>query len=197
MEKKSSRLGKMETEQRSYNVKVGNRCQNPIDNLKAAYRVFIEDRVKDTGESQDEPSASYKGGLLDLGRLTFNQNTSFSTSSLTVQNVAPNALAGFAGYKVKPNRDRMRGVWVKFYRHGVEVGEWKSPGLVKCEWPQSTAEKTTLEADAAENKKKAEAAAAPSAAAAETAKPATPVQLSSDEMPQDLNIFEFEDAVKK
>lgn len=88
-------------------------------------------------------------------------------------------------------------MWVKFYRHGVEVGEWKSPGLVKCEWPQSTAEKTTLEADAAENKKKAEAAAAPSAAAAETAKPATPVQLSSDEMPQDLNIFEFEDAVKK
>ena len=197
VEKKSSRLGKMETEQRFYNVKVGNRCQNPIDNLKVAYRVFMEDRVKDTGEGNEEPAASYKGGLLDLGRLTFNQSTSFSTSSLPVQNVTPNSLAGFAGVDVKPKKDKMRGVWVKFYRHGVEVGEWKSPGLVKCEWPESAAEKTALETDAAENKKRADAAAAPPAPAPETAKPAAPVKLSSDEMPQDLKIFEFEDAVKK
>lgn len=198
MEKISSRLGKMEIEERSYELKIGNRCQNPIDNLKVAYRVFMEDRVQDTGEGRAEPGAAYKGGLLDLGRLSFNQTTTFATGSLPVQNVTPNSLAAFAGVDVKPKKDKMRGVWLKFYRHGVEVSEWKSPGVVKCEWPESTSEKTALESDAAENKKKAEAAAAPPPPAAPVpAKPAAPVKVSADETPKELKLFELDDGAKK
>ena len=60
-------------------------------------------------------------------------------------------------------------------------------------------EKTTLETDAAENKKKAEAAAgkAELPPAAPAANPAAPVKLNTDELPQELKIFELEDTDKK
>ena len=195
-DKKESRLGKLETTEKSYTVKINNRCQNPLDNLKVAYRIFLEDRVQDTGEGREEVGVTWKGGLLDLGRLTYNQSTTIATEAHKVQQATPNSLAGFAGVDVKPKKDRMRGAWIKFYRHGVEVGEWKSQGLVKCDWPESAGEKTTLETDAAENKKKAEAAAGPAAAAPASA-PAAPVKLNTDEIPQELKIFELEDTDKK
>lgn len=47
--KLSSRLGKLEATDKSYEIKINNRCQNPIDDLKVAYRVFLEDRVAETG----------------------------------------------------------------------------------------------------------------------------------------------------
>lgn len=196
VDKKESRLGKLETEDRFYTVKINNRCQNPLDNLKVAYRIFLEDRVQDTGLPREEVGVTWKGGLLDLGRLTYNQSTSITTEAHKVQQATPNSLAGFAGVDVKTKKDRMRGVWIKFYRHGVEVGEWKSQGLVKCDWPESPAEKTTLETDAAENKKKADAAAAPPEAAPASA-PAAPKKLNTDELPQELKIFELEDTERK
>ena len=198
-DKKESRLGKLETTEKSYSVKINNRCQNPIDNLKVAYRIFLEDRVEDTGMDREKAGVTWKGGLLDMGRLTYNQSTSIATESHKVQQATPNSLAGFAGVDVKTKKDKMRGVWIKFYRHGVEVGEWKSPGLVKCDWPESTGEKTTLETDAAENKKKAEAAAgkAELPPAAPAANPAAPVKLNTDELPQELKIFELEDTDRK
>jgi len=197
VEKKESRLGKLETEERFFNVKINNRCQNPLDNLKVAYRVFLEDRVEDNGLPRETVGVTWKGGLLDLGRLTYNQGTTITTEAHKVQQATPNSLAGFAGVDVKTKKDRMRGVWIKFYRHGVEVGEWKSQGLVKCDWPESPAEKTTLETDAAENKKKAEAAGAPPAAAPSETAPAAPKKLNTDELPQELKIFELEDTEKK
>ncbi len=197
VEKKESRLGKLETEERFYTVKINNRCQNPLDNLKVAYRIFLEDRVEDNGLPREETGVTWKGGLLDLGRLTYNQSTTITTDPHKVQQATPNSLAGFAGVDVKTKKDRMRGVWIKFYRHGVEVGEWKSQGLVKCDWPDSPAEKTTLETDAEENKKKADAAAAPLAAVPAESAPAAPKKLVSDELPQELKIFEFEDTEKK
>jgi len=201
-DKKESRLGKLETTDKSYTVKINNRCQNPIDDLKVAYRVFLEDRVEDTGKDREKVGVTWKGGLLDLGRLTYNQATSIETESHKVQQATPNSLAGFAGVDVKMKKDKMRGVWVKFYRHGVEVGEWKSQGIVKCEWPDSPAEKTTLEADVAANKKAAEEAAAknaPAPAPAPQANPASkgPVKLNTDGIPQELKIFELEDTEKK
>lgn len=195
-DKKSSRLGKLESTEKSYDVKINNRCQNPIDNLKVAYRVFLEDRVQDSGLERDSVGVIWKGGLLDLGRLTYNQSTSVTTGSHSVQKATPNSLAGFAGVDVKTKKDQMRGVWIKFYRHGVEVAEWKSPGAPKCDWPESAGEKTTLEADAAANQKIAEEAAKKSQPAAlppPEKKPNAPVKLNSDDLPQELKIFELED----
>lgn len=197
VEKKESRLGKLETEERFYTVKINNRCQNPLDNLKVSYRIFLEDRVEDNGLPRDQAGVTWKGGLLDLGRLTYNQSTTITTEPHKVQQATPNSLAGFAGVDVKTKKDRMRGVWIKFYRHGVEVGEWKSQGLVKCDWPESPGEKTTLETDAAENKKKAEAAAAPPAATPAETAPVVPKKLNTDELPQELKFFELEDTEKK
>jgi hypothetical protein len=199
-DKKESRLGKLETTEKSYSVKINNRCQNPIDNLKVAYRVFLEDRVEDTGMDREKVGVTWKGGLLDMGRLTYNQSTSIATEGHKVQQATPNSLAGFAGVDVKTKKDKMRGVWIKFYRHGVEVGEWKSQGIVKCEWPESPAEKTTLETDAAANKKAAEEAAAKSAPAAPAEAnpvPRAPVKLNTDEVPQELKFFDLEDTEKK
>ncbi len=200
-DKKSSRLGKLEATEKSYDVKISNRCQNPIDGLKVAYRVFLADRVQDTGAEREKTGVIWKGGLLDVGRMTYNQSTAISTASHSVQKVTPNSLAGFAGVDVKMKKDQMRGVWIKFYRHGVEVAEWKSPTVPKCEWPESASEKTALETDAATNAKlAAEAAAGKQAAEAKPAadtKQITPAKVSSDELPQELKIFELSEVEEK
>ena len=198
-DKKSSRLGKLEATEKSYDVKISNRCQNPIDDLKVAYRVFLADRVEDTGLERDKVGVIWKGGLLDLGRLTYNQSTAIATATHSVQKVTPNSLAGFAGVDVKTKKDQMRGVWIKFYRHGVEVAEWKSPTAPKCDWPESTAEKLALEAAAAANQKLAAEGAAKKEIAAPPAetKPAAPTKLVTDELPQELKIFELPDADEK
>ncbi len=198
-DKKGNQFGKLEATEKSYNIKINNRCQNPINDLKVAYRVFLADRVQDTGLERDAVGVIWKGGLLDLGRLTYNQSTAIATASHSVQKVTPNSLAGFAGVDVKTKKDQMRGVWIKFYRHGVEVAEWKSPTAPKCDWPESTAEKIALETDAAANKKLADEGAAKKEAApppAET-KPAAPTKLVTDELPQELKIFELPDAEEK
>ena len=199
--KQSSRLGKLESTEKSYEIKINNRCQNPIDDCKVAYRVFLEDRVQDSGQDR-KVGVIWKGGLLDLGKLSYNQSTSISTNSHAVQKVTPNSLAGFAGVDVKTKKDQMRGVWIKFYRHGVEVAEWKPAGLPKCEWPESPAEKTVLEADAAANLKKASEGTAkdPGVTPDPTVKPqpSAPVKkLNSDDLPQELKIFELDDTEKK
>lgn len=197
--KLSSRLGKLEATDKSYEIKINNRCQNPIDDLKVAYRVFLEDRVADTGMDR-EVGVIWKGGLLDMGRLTYNQSTSITTGSHAVQKATPNSLAGFAGVDVKVKKDQMRGVWIKFYRHGVEVAEWKSPGVPKCDWPESGSEKTALETDRENNAKLAAEAAAkgkPVAPAEPAAKPEAPKPVSSDDLPQELKIFELEDVEQK
>lgn len=194
--KQSSRLGKLEATDKFYQIKINNRCQNPIDDLKVAYRVFLEDRVTDSGTDR-EVGVIWKGGLLDLGRLTYNQSTSVVTGSHAVQKATPNSLAGFAGVDVKVKKDQMRGVWIKFYRHGVEVAEWKSPGAPKCEWPPSAGETTALEADAAANKKRAEAAAEKGKPEPPSAQPAAPAKVSTEDLPQELKIFELEDVEKK
>ena len=200
-DKKSSRLGKLEATEKSYDIKISNRCQNPIDGLKVAYRVFLADRVQDTGAEREKVGVIWKGGLLDVGRITYNQSTSITTASHSVQKVTPNSLAGFAGVDVKTKKDQMRGVWIKFFRHGVEVAEWKSPAVPKCEWPESAGEKTALETDAATNTKlAAEAAAGKQAAAVKPAaetKPVTPAKVSSDELPQELKIFEMSEVEEK
>jgi hypothetical protein len=197
--KLSSRLGKLEATDKSYEIKINNRCQNPIDDLKVAYRVFLEDRVADTGMDR-EVGVIWKGGLLDMGRLTYNQSTSITTGSHAVQKATPNSLAGFAGVDVKVKKDQMRGVWIKFYRHGVEVAEWKSPGVPKCDWPESGSEKTALETDRENNAKLAAEAAAkgkPVAPEEPAAKPEAPKPVSSDDLPQELKIFELEDVEQK
>ena len=201
-DKKSNRLGKLEATEKSYSVKINNRCQNPIDGLKVAYRVFLADRVQDSGEEREKAGVIWKGGLLDPGRMTYNQSTSITTASHPVQKVTPNSLAGFAGLDVKTRKDQMRGVWIKFYRHGVEVAEWKSPIVPKCEWPESAGEKTALEADASANQKLAADAAAkkdaaPAARPAGDSKPAAPAKVNSDELPQELKIFELSDVEEK
>ena len=73
-DKKSNRLGKLEATEKSYSIKINNRCQNPIDGLKVAYRVFLADRVQDTGEEREKVGVIWKGGLLDPGRMTYNQS---------------------------------------------------------------------------------------------------------------------------
>jgi hypothetical protein len=203
-DKKSSALGKLESTEKSYDVTINNRCQNPIDGLKAAFRVFLEDRVQDTGLEREEAGVIWKGGLLDLGKLTYNQTTAISTASHAVQKATPNSIVGLAGIDVKTKKDQMRGVWIKFYRHGVEVAEWKSRGVPKCEWPESASEKTALENDAAANRQNAEEAARkgnPETAAADASAPETkpnaPSKVSSDDLPQELKIFELEDVEVK
>ena len=198
--KLTSRLGKLESTEKSYQIKINNRCQNPIDDLKVSYRVFLEDRVADTGDNR-EVGVIWKGGLLDLGRLTYNQTSSISTNSHPVQKATPNSLASFAGVDVKVRKDQMRGVWIKFYRHGVEVSEWKSPGVPKCDWPASSSEVSALEADAAANKKRAEEAEKKGspvpAPEAPSVKPGAPAKVAGDDLPQELRIFELEDVEKK
>jgi len=99
-------------------------------------------------------------------------------------------------------RDRLSGVWLRFYRHGVMVNEWKSPGVPRCEWPENRSELKKIEADKAAALQGAEEAAkSPGAAVAppkpdvsppsKQEKPPVPKTDEKDELPEELKIFEL------
>jgi hypothetical protein len=182
---------------RGYEVKICNRSQSTLEGVKVAYRIFLEDRVDDTGNVKLK--VSYHTGMSVLPRMQYNATHNLITRKLNCEKLTP--VDGYTFYVDKVTRDRLRGVWMRFYRHGVMVSEWKSPGVPKCDWPENSKESKEMAADQEAAKKGAEAAAK---AAALHLKPELPQPIAppvpapvpdkddKDELPQELKIFELD-----
>lgn len=192
--------GTAEETQRAYELSLSNRCQNPIEGVRACYRVFLVDcvDVSETGGYASVLSSRkllFKTGNVELPPLNYNSSFKFTTRAHAVQKMkAANTYSGVS------ERDRMRGVWVKFYRHGVQVGEYKSGTVPKCEWPEHADEKSALEDDKEKQKPLLAALTAP---LAEPVKPVPapapapktvavkPKVEEKDELPEELKLFDM------
>ena len=171
---------KYEATPRGYEVKIGNRSQNTMEGVKVAYRIFLEDRVDEDGSTKLK--VSYHTGTSVLPRMQYNATHSLMTRKLKCEKLIP--VDGWTFYVGKTTRDRLRGVWMRFYRHGVMVSEWKSPGVPKCDWPANSKEDKEMAADQETARKGAEEAAK---AAELHLKPEVPIPAPPPEQPKEAN----------
>lgn len=194
---------------KGYDLQITNRSQTTIGGVKVAYRVFMEDRVMMEGSTFLK--VQYHSDLMELPVMKYNLSHGVATKKLKCEKLVP--MDNYTGYNGKVTRDRLRGVWVRFYRHGEMVQEWKAQGVPKCEWPESAAEQAQLAQDkeaatagAAEAARKAAAAKEPPKTTPEPAPEPTPApapaapkkevpksEPADDEMPAELKIFELDD----
>lgn len=198
--------GTAEESRRAYEISLSNRCQNPIEGIRVCYRVFLVDcvEVSETGGYASVLPARkllLKAGNFELPRMTYNGSHKFTTRSHTVHKMkAANTYGGVA------ERDRMRGVWVRFYRHGVQVSEYKSGTVPRCAWPENEDEKSALKDDKEKQKPLLAALTAPLTAPANPAPASAPAPRSvamkpkteekideKDDLPEELKIFDMSD----
>jgi hypothetical protein len=189
---------KYEVTPRGYEVKISNRSQSIMEGVKVAYRIFLEDRVDENGNTKLK--VSYHTGTSVLPRMPYNATHSLITRKLNCEKLTP--VDGWTFYVGKTTRDRLRGVWMRFYRHGVMISEWKSPGVPKCDWPANSMEEKEMAADqeaarigaaaaaqASERHPKPEEAPKPPV----TPDPPKPMDTGDkDEIPKELKIFELD-----
>jgi len=194
-----SAYGTADESLRGYEISVSNRCANPVEGVRACYRIFLLDCVEvsagDYAQVMAKRKLLFKSGNVELPTLSYNGSFKFSTRYHTLQKMkAANNWDGVS------ERDRLRGVWVKFYRHGVEVSEWKSPTCPKCEWPESATEKSALDADKEKQKPLLAALTAPLTEPVKPAPKPTPAPKSApppsndkDDLAEELKIFDLGD----
>jgi len=164
--------------------------------VKLCYRVFLKDRV----DIQENTmlKAGFHSGMAALPVLKYNGTYTLVTKKLKCEKLSP--VDGWTFYVGKVTRDRLRGFWLRFYRHGVMVNEWKTPDVPKCAWPENKDEVNEFETDKADAAKGAEEAAkAPNSEA--PAKPAVPPPSKPEppalkpedpeEIPEELKIFDL------
>jgi hypothetical protein len=198
----ASGYGTADDSEHAYEVYLSNRCANPVEGVRACYRVFLLDCVEVTSGStyasvMAKPKMLFKCGNVELPSLNYNASFKFTTRSHTLHRIkAANTSTGVG------ERDRLRGVWVRFYRHGVQVGEWKSGTVPRCEWPENDADKEALAADKEAQKPLLAALTNP---AAEPVKPAVkkptpapkpvekPTAPAKEDTPEELKIFDMDD----
>ncbi len=193
--------GAADESQHAYELSISNRCQNPIEGVRVCYRVFLVDcvDVSETGGYASVMSTRkllFKSGNVELPTMNYNASHKFTTRAHAVQKMkAANTYSGIA------ERDRMRGVWVRFYRHGVQVGEYKSGTVPRCEWPENPEEKSALENDKDKQKPLLAALTAPLTEPVKPVKPApapkivasVPKSDPKDDLPEELKIFDMSD----
>ena len=193
---------------RGYELTVANRCLNTVDGVRLCYRVFLDDRVDAIRSWFGERKLMFKSGDEVLPSLPYGKSAKVTTRGHQIDKTRSN---GFSG---QPERDRLRGVWVRFYKHGVMVSEWKSGTVPKCEWPASKSEEERLAGDKAQQAALvASIAAKPATPAATPDKPAVPDKPAApevaenkpkpaapdkpaakeDDVPEEIKIFEMTD----
>jgi|GEM_PF-7036741 len=193
-----SAYGTADETARAYEVNISNRCQNPVEGVRVCYRVFLVDCVEASELSNyayvlPKRKLLFKSGNVELPTMNYNGSHKFTTRAHAVHKMK--AANNFYGVT---ERDRMRGVWVKFFRHGVQVGEYKSGNVPRCEWPENSEEKRALEDDQDRQKPLLAALTAP---LTEPVKPPPviakvtpkPKVDPKDDMPEELKIFDLAD----
>ena len=191
--------GTAEETMRAYDLSISNRCQNPIEGVRVCYRVFLVDCVdaSDSGYASVNTKRKllFKTGNVELPAMPYNGSCKLTTRAHAVHKMK--AANNFYGVS---ERDRMRGVWIKFYRHGVEVGEYKSGTVPRCEWPENKDEKAALEDDRHRQKPLLAALEAPLTEAvkpppAPKAAPKPKVVEPKDDVAEEMKIFDLEDII--
>ncbi len=126
--------------QKNYEVDVMNSCRNSLDDLSIDWCAFMLNKVSLSslgGSSYSFSSSSanpqgelrVKRGSEFVSKLEPSRSTRFTTPAFTLESVIDKYYTG------QKSQDRLQGVWLRFYRGDVMVGEWKSPEAPRTEWP--------------------------------------------------------------
>lgn len=185
--------------QKTYTVNIQNSAHNKVDDLSVDWCVFMLDKVQPSKYSTFSSSDTTLGELYvkhgseTVPDLMPSRNFSFTTKAFNIDSIIDKY---YTGSKVK---DKLQGVWLKFYRKDVLVYEWKSPIVPKTPWGGGE-HKTLVKKDSSKDIAKNDP---PSNKSSGTMKPATGSEGASvmgkdDDGGGDIvKIFELEDGEKK
>lgn len=195
--------------QKIFDVSVLNGSRNAIDNLTLEWRVFLLNRVDPSGSAATitADQVFFKSGTEAMPVLNFNGTFRFRTKPYVLHSIKETYQTG------RVEKDRLLGVWVRIFRLGQVVGEWKSQGTPKCEWPEVAGNPQTTDPapppagtdtpEAGKPSATPDTPPSPPAATPRTSPPATPPDKDGKPAVDDdsdatlLKIFELDDGPKK
>lgn len=136
--------------QKNYTISIQNRSSNPLNDITVDWCAFMLNNVT---LSSSGSYSSYNGigelrfkhGSHEIANMPVSHSTSIVTPNFTVESVIDKY---YTGAKTK---DKMQGVWLRFYRGNTLVSEWKSPDCPKMEWPAGEHEAKEKPAEIASN----------------------------------------------
>ncbi|MDG2124119.1 MAG: hypothetical protein P8J87_10500 [Verrucomicrobiales bacterium] len=114
----------------AYEVSIGNRARARVEGMKLQYKVFKENRVSAYGSFLSSPKLMYKEGEVKLPPMDYNKTAKFVTETHVIRRVRTRY-----SFNNKSNeRDRMEGVWLRFYKGETMVHEWRSSNVPVDDW---------------------------------------------------------------
>lgn len=178
----------------SYTINIQNSSRNTLDDLSVDWCAFMMNNVAFSNSSSSSRygiessndglgELRFKHGTYEISKMAASHTANFATPNFTVESIIDKY---YTGAKVK---DKLQGVWLRFYRGDTLIQEWKSPDCPKMDWPAGEHKsKPKVEIASEENK--------PPKKAPPTVKPTTgdkPAAGDDDEMGDIVKIFELED----
>lgn len=122
--------------EKNYSISVMNSCRNAVDDLSIDWCAFMLDKVSLSTYGSSTYSSNgltgqlrVKKGSESYPKMEASHSVSFSTASFPIDSSIDKYNTG------QKSKDKMQGVWLRFYRGDTMVFEWKSPDCPKTEWP--------------------------------------------------------------
>lgn len=120
--------------QKNYNISIQNRSSNPLNDITVDWCAFMLNNVTLSSSGSYSSSSGigelrFKHGSLEIASMPVSHSASIVTPNFTVESVIDKY---YTGAKTK---DKLQGVWLRFYRGATLVSEWKSTDCPKMEWP--------------------------------------------------------------
>lgn len=126
---------------KAYAVSIVNSSRNTLDDVTVDWCTFMMDRVTVSNYGSYYSSSSYgnsyngvlraKLGTEVIKKMEPSHSSHFTTSPVSIESLIEKYYYSGSG-KIK---DTMQGAWLRFYRKGVLISEWKSPDCPKTAWP--------------------------------------------------------------
>ena len=113
-----------------YEVSILNRARARVEGLTLEYKVYKENRVSEYGSFLSSPKLMFKEGKLKLPGMDYNKTAKFVTDTHVIRRVRTR----YSFNNRSHERDRMEGVWLRFFKGDTMVHEWRSEDVPVEEW---------------------------------------------------------------
>ena len=136
--------------QKNYNISIQNSCRNPLNDITVDWCAFMLNNVTLSSSGSYSSSSGigelrFKHGSHEIVTMPVSHSAAIVTPNFTVESVIDKY---YTGAKTK---DKLQGVWLRFYRGDTQVFEWKSPDCPKMEWPAGEHKQKEKPAEIASN----------------------------------------------
>jgi hypothetical protein len=183
---------RISTVQKNYAITINNGSRNTLEDVTVAWCAFMLDKITlSTGGAYSYSEGALgelrvKHGNFDLPKLGANHTATLNTSNFNVDSSIDKY---YTGQKTK---DKLQGLWLRFYRGSTMVFEWKSPDCPKTEWPGGAFVPRVKPQQIASNERSEKMEPKPAVAVVPPSPPATKTADDS-ELGDIVKIFQLED----